>query len=63
MFLICRRVLVCLVGIRGCENFSYICGVMGKTWCHTRRKSELCVHEMSLWNRNRSKTGRKAFYW
>jgi len=43
----------------------YLCGVIGRTWCqtHTRRKSELCVHEMSLWNRNGSKTGRKAFYW
>lgn len=38
-----------------------ICGVKGKTWCHTRHKSELCLREMSLWNRNDQKQEEKYF--
>lgn len=37
------------------------CGVKGKTWCHTRHKSELCLREMSLWNRNDQKQEEKYF--
>lgn len=38
-----------------------LCGVKGKTWCHTRHKSELCLREMSLWNRDDQKQEEKYF--
>jgi len=38
-----------------------ICGFKDKTWCHTRHKSELCLREMSLWNRDDQKQEEKYF--
>lgn len=45
----------------GGVNIFVTCGVKGKTWCHTRHKSELCLREMSLWNRNDQKQEEKYF--